>query len=217
MDNLTQRERVIARAAEMFAEFGVKSIRMDDIAKDLVMSKRTLYELFADKRELLYHSVKHMNAEVSKRLMEHIDIERDGIPALFKIFDVMMNNSQRLQRFNDNLSKFYPEVFKRTMIEGRDEGLLHLHKILLRFIEKGLVSPHVNVDLSVTMFYYTAQGLVRRKEQLLLPEGISEQIAFGYTIIIFFRGIATVEGMRHIDKWIAENPPLSSRIAMNKF
>lgn len=217
MDNLTQRERAIARAAEMFVEFGVKSIRMDDISKDLVMSKRTLYELFANKIELLYHSVKHMHAEASKRLVEHINIERDGIPALFKILDVMMNNSQRLQRFNEDLSRFYPEVFKRTTIEWRDEGLLHLRKVLLRFIEKGLVAPHVNVDLSITMLYYMAQNLVFRKEQLSLPEGISEQIAFGYMIINFFRGIATVEGMRQIDKWIAENPPLSSRIAMNKF
>lgn len=217
MENLTQREKVIKRAAEMFAELGVKSIRMDDIAKDLAMSKRTLYELFADKSELLYHSVKYMRTEASKRLMEQIDIERDGLPALFKMFDGMMNDSQRLQRFYENLSKFYPEVFKRTMIEGRDEGLLHLRRFLQRFIEKGLVSQYVNVDLSITMFYYTAQGLVRRKEQLSLPEGISEQIAFGYTIINFFRGIATVEGMRQIDKWIAENPPLSSRVVMNKF
>lgn len=216
MENLTQREKVIKRAAEMFAELGVKSIRMDDIAKDMAMSKRTLYELFADKSELLYHSVKYMRVEASKRLMEQIDFERDGLPSLFKMFEGMMDNSQRLQRFYENLSKFYPEVFKRTMIEGRDEGLLHLRKILNRFIEKGLVSEHVNVDLSITMFYYTAQGLVRRKEQLSLPEGISEQIAFGYTIINFFRGIATVEGMRQIDKWIAENPPLSNRVVMNK-
>ena len=216
-DCTTQREKVIRRAAEMFVELGVKSIRMDDIAKDLAMSKRTLYELFADKSELLYHSIRHMRAEASKRLVERIDIERDGLPALFVMFEAMMNNSQRLQRFYENLSKFYPEVFKRTMIEGRDEGLLHLRRILHRFIEKGLVSPHVNVDLSITMFYYTAMGLVRRKEQLSLPEGISEQVAFGYTIINFFRGLATVEGMRQIDEWIAKNPPLSSRIAINKF
>ena len=46
---MTQRERIIEQAARMFAEQGIKSIRMDDIAKELGVSKRTLYEMFEDK------------------------------------------------------------------------------------------------------------------------------------------------------------------------
>ena len=57
-----QRERIIEQAAKMFAEQGIKSIRMDDIAKALGVSKRTLYEMFEDKEELLYLSIRFMQS-----------------------------------------------------------------------------------------------------------------------------------------------------------
>lgn len=57
---MSKREKVIKRASEMIAELGVKSLRVDDLACDLGISKRTLYEMFGDKQELLYHSVKEI-------------------------------------------------------------------------------------------------------------------------------------------------------------
>lgn len=210
-ETLIPRERVIRRAAEMFAELGVKSIRMDDIAKDMAMSKRTLYELFADKSELLYHCVKHMSTTEQRRRSERIDLDEGGIPALLEMFFAMIDYSREFRRFNENLCKFYPEVFKRVLTENRDQGLARLRDVMSRFIAKGLISPHVNVDLSITMFYYTAMGLVRRQGQLSLPTGISEEMAFGYTVVNFFRGIATVEGVQQIDRWLAEQKPLNRK------
>ena len=62
----------------------------------------------------------------------------------------------------------------------------------------------MNVDLSVTMFYYTSTGLMRRQGRLVLPEGVTEADAFRYTIINFFRGIATLQGVEQIDSYLAE-------------
>lgn len=51
---MTQEERIVDRAMQMFVAQGIKSVRMDDIARTLGVSKRTLYELFGDKEHLLY-------------------------------------------------------------------------------------------------------------------------------------------------------------------
>ena len=68
---------IIEQAAKMFAEQGIKSIRMDDIAKTLGVSKRTLYEMFEDKEELLYLSIRYMQqqrmAKVEAKLRENTD------------------------------------------------------------------------------------------------------------------------------------------------
>ena len=50
-ENMIQREYIIERASEMFVANGIKSVRVDDIAHNLGMSKRTLYEMFGDKEE----------------------------------------------------------------------------------------------------------------------------------------------------------------------
>ena len=51
---MSQKEYIIERASEMFVANGIKSVRMDDIAHNLGVSKRTLYELFGDKATISY-------------------------------------------------------------------------------------------------------------------------------------------------------------------
>lgn len=200
---MANREQVIKRASEMIVELGVKSLRVDDLAHDLAMSKRTIYELFADKRELLYHSIKYLFNNEAEQIMARVDTRTGGIPALFEIFDMMAKTGNVRQRIMENLRKFYPDLFERIMVENRDYGLAMLREKLNKLIEEGLVAKTVNVDLSVTMFYYTSMGLLRRQGQLILPEGITEADAFRYTIVNFFRGIATLKGVEQIDAYIA--------------
>ena len=201
---MASREQVIKRAAEMIVELGVKSLRVDDVAHDLAMSKRTIYELFADKRELLYHSIKYPFNSEAEQILAKVNTRTGGIPALFEMFDLMAQSGTVRQRIMENLRKFYPELFEQIMIENRDYGLALLRQRLNELIEEGLVADTVNVDLSVTMFYYTSMGLMRRQGRLVLPEGITEADAFRYTIINFFRGIATLKGVEQIDAYIAE-------------
>ena len=90
------------------------------------------------------------------------------------------------------------------MTENRDYGLAVLRERLTKLVEEGLISKMVNIDLSVTMFYYTSMGLMRRHGRLVLPNGITESEALRYTIVNFFRGISTLKGVEQIDKYLAE-------------
>ena len=188
----------------MIIELGVKSLRVDDLAHDLAVSKRTLYEMFGDKEELLYHSVKHLFQSEASDIQLKASTSQFGIPALFEIFDAMMARGAVRKRIMENLAKFYPELYERIMTENRDYGLAMLREKLTRLVEDGLISEMVNIDLSITMFYYTSMGLMRRHGRLVLPNGVTEQDAFRYTIVNFFRGIATLKGVEQIDAWIAQ-------------
>ena len=200
---MSKREKVIKRAAEMIAELGVKSLRVDDLASDLGISKRTLYEMFGDKEELLYHSIKEILQSEARAIKAKMTMAYSGIPALFETFDAMMSGSAVRKRITENLAKFYPELYERVMTENRDYGLATLREKLNHLVEEGLISEMVNIDLSITMFYYTSMGLMRRHGRLVLPDGVSELEAFRYTIVNFFRGIATVKGMEQIDAYLA--------------
>lgn len=202
---MSKREKVIRRAAEMIAELGVKSLRVDDLAHDMGISKRTLYEMFGDKEELLYHSIKYMFQAEAVEIQNGVLKSQTGIPALFEIFDAMMARGAVRKRILENLAKFYPELYERIMTENRDYGLAMLREKLTRLVEEGLISEIVNIDLSITMFYYISMGLMRRHGRLVLPNGITEQDAFRYTIVNFFRGIATLKGVEQIDDYITRN------------
>ena len=201
---MSKQEKVIKRAAEMIAELGVKSLRVDDLAHDLGVSKRTLYEMFGDKEELLYHSIKYLFQKEESEVLVSVAGSQSGIPALFEIFDAMMDRGATRRRVMENLAKFYPELYERVMTENRDAGLAQLRNKLNSLVEEGLISEMVNIDLSITMFYYMSIGLMRRHGRLALPNGVTEQDAFRYTIVNFFRGIATLKGVAQIDEYLAQ-------------
>ena len=79
MDN---KERIIEGAAELFRIYGIKSVTMDSLATHLGMSKRTIYEIFADKDELLIGVLKFM-AEKQKELVKRVlDESENAIVAI---------------------------------------------------------------------------------------------------------------------------------------
>lgn len=199
---MTKWEKVVKRAAEIIAELGVKSLRVDDLASDLGISKRTLYEMFGDKEQLLYHSIKEILQSEANEIKSKMNGGYSGIPALFETFDAMMVGSAVRKRIVENLSKFYPDLYERVMTENREYGLATLREKLNSLVKEGLISEMVNIDLSITMFYYTSMGLMRRHGRLVLPNGVTELEAFRYTIVNFFRGIATVKGVEQIDAYL---------------
>jgi hypothetical protein len=67
-----------------------------------------------------------------------------------------------------------------------------------------LISPTVDIRLSVTILYYTTTTIVSSADNMSLPDGVTLQDALSYTIINFFRGIATLKGVQQIDEYIAK-------------
>jgi AcrR family transcriptional regulator len=201
---MSKQEKVIKRASEMIAELGVKSLRVDDLARDLGVSKRTLYEMFGDKEELLYYSIKYLFQKEEEEVRASVVGTQSGIPMLFEMFDAMSERGATRKRVMENLAKFYPELYARVMTENRDKGLSQLRDKLNSLVEEGLISEMVNIDLSITMFYYISMGLMRNHGRLVLPNGITEQEAIRYTVVNFFRGIATLKGVAQIDDYFAQ-------------
>lgn len=199
---MTQKEKVVEHAARMFAEQGIKSIRMDDIAKSLGVSKRTLYEMFTDKEELLYLSIRFMQQRRMKHVVDGITEDKDSISYLLEIMDMLMCNKDLHRRISCNMHKFYPQTFERVRKEAEEEGGKKLYSIISHYIDCGLIVPNVNIKLSVTILYYTATTLITTADNMSLPEGVTLNDALGYTIVNFFRGIATIEGVKQIDDYL---------------
>ena len=111
---MTQREIIIAHASKMFIAQGVKAVRMDDIAQELSVSKRTLYELFGDKEELLYQSVMLFAKRRDELIMEQIK----GVDNEIEIMMICMRNTLSMspisQRLGYNMRRFYPVVYERV-------------------------------------------------------------------------------------------------------
>ena len=197
---MTQKERIIAQAMRMFVSQGIKSVRMDDIAQQLGVSKRTLYELFGDKESLLYLSMEYFFECKRLERREACVGARNVLEAMFRVLGCIMEDSEVIHRLLGNLRKFYPGVHERLLREGSAKSRCDLGNMLRQGIADGLFVETINVELAISVLYYTASAITDRKD-LLLPEGMSEREAFVQIVSNFFRGISTPEGARLVDDY----------------
>lgn len=193
-----QKERIIDQAMQMFVSQGIKSVRMDDIAQQLGVSKRTLYELFGDKEGLLYLAMERYSERNRQRWNELTAGSQNVLEAMFMVLGEVMDNAEVTRRMMDNLRKFYPAVHDKLMREGMVKNRTSLRRMLEQGICDGLFVDTFNIDLAISVLYYTASAIVTRRE-LMLPQGMTERGAFVQIISNFFRGISTAEGLRLID------------------
>lgn len=209
---MVQRETIIEQAAKMFAEQGIKSIRMDDIARSLGVSKRTLYEMVEDKEELLYLSIRYMQSRRMAKVEQKLRENTESLVQLFDSFALMTENRELHRRISNNLRKFYPATFERLRKEAEAESGKILFSLIQHYIDCGLIVPTVDIRLSVTILYYTTTTIVTSADNMTLPDGVTVNDALAYTIINFFRGIATIKGVQQIDDYLESKRENSNNI-----
>ena len=209
---MVQRETIIEQAAKMFAEQGIKSIRMDDIARSLGVSKRTLYEMVEDKEELLYLSIRYMQSRRMAKVEQKLRENTESLVQLFDSFALMTENRELHRRISNNLRKFYPATFERVRKEVEAESGKILYSLIQHYIDCGLIVPTVDIRLSVTILYYTTTTIVTSADNMTLPDGVTVNDALAYTIINFFRGIATIKGVQQIDDYLESKRENSNNI-----
>lgn len=183
----------------MFVSQGVKAVRMDDIAHELSISKRTLYELFGDKEELLYLCIKHFIEVGRERREKQIaEIDNDLEVMLFSFRD-MISVAPISARMRRNMKRFYPSVFKRLEEEVQQESRDDLKRWLTKCVDKGYMERTSDCDFVVRVLYESVQGIMV-SENFENEDMMSTIAMISYSIMIFIRGLCTIEGIKIIDR-----------------
>lgn len=205
---MTQREKVVEHVARVVVTLGVKSLRMDDVANELGMSKRTLYEMFGDKEELLYEGIvfymEQRYAELSNKA-KHIT---NMLEILLESVKSLCNNGRSGDvecRLSTNLKKFYPAVYERIQRYHSDRGLNGLQYALDKCREEGYLDDNVDIELMARLFL-TTSGMLMGENGTILPDNITREEAFGAMVVNFLRGLSSQKGLQKIDEILAREP-----------
>ena len=196
---MTQRELIIEQTTKMFVNHGVKAVRMDDIAHELSVSKRTLYELFGDKEELLYLCIKHFIEEGRTRRQKQIaEIDNDLEIMLFSVRD-MISVAPVAARMRRNIKRFYPSVFQRLEDDAQKASRDDLKRWLEKCVEQGYMVSTSNCDFVAKVLYESAQGIMV-SENMESDNTMHVVSPISYSLVIFIRGLCTMKGIELIDR-----------------
>ena len=205
---MTQQEKVVAHVSQMIKTLGVKSVRMDDVAAGMGMSKRTLYEMFGDKEELLCQSIMHLLRTRQRSISEQVTDCENMLEVLLKSVRLLGGNGRVDdidKRLAANLKKFYPNVFAKVKREHTEQGVAGMQYALDKCREEGYLDPHVDVELMARLFISTS-GTLLSEDNIVIPDEVSREEAFGAMVVNFLRGLSTVKGVQVIDELLAREP-----------
>ncbi|MFZ9694535.1 MAG: TetR/AcrR family transcriptional regulator [Chitinophagaceae bacterium] len=125
------RERILNKAEEVFLRYGIRSVSMDDLATQLGMSKKTLYQAFTEKDELILEIVK-IYTERSRK-------DCESVRAISK--DAIHENLLTMQRVMEDLSNMNPVVLydlQKFHHKAYEAFLDYKNNYLLQFIQENL-------------------------------------------------------------------------------
>lgn len=195
------RTRIIKYATEQFFTYGIKDIKMDDIAKGLNISKRTIYEQFDDKNKLLFECLKTASAYLKNLILPQLkDPNKNSLELLLIIYKIYFKiHCKTNKKFIQELFK-YPEVQKqREKNEKRNSKIFELW--IQKCIEEGLLIKDINKTLTCYIIKHNIEKIIYSDE--ISQYSIEE---LGRTFILtHLRGMATLKGIEIIDEYIQNN------------
>lgn len=203
-DNI--KKNITSTALKMFLEKGIKDVKMDDIASVLSISKRTIYELYNDKEQLLYESVK-LNGEIMrKEAKKRIREAKNVLEIVLGLYSIYF---ERLKSVN---KKFFTEIEKYPNIYRHNKD--REAKNYKRFIawmesgrEEGLFRKDANFEILLYILRRDLNAIFKvntRNEENELAKYSPEEL--GRTLILFYlRGISTPKGQEIIEMYLKDN------------
>lgn len=150
---MTDTKYIIEKVGLLFRKYGIKSITMDDVAREMGMSKKTLYQLISDKNELIQSVVQADFREIRDQLGALNNEECDAVQQLINIQKLICDFLSRLSLAVDyDLRKYYSEIYD----EIREEYLSLFDETLRKNIERGKAQNLYRDDVDekvISMFH----------------------------------------------------------------
>lgn len=190
--------RIINAATDLFYRNGIKSVKMDDIAGYLSISKRTLYEIYDNKEVLLFEVVKLHEEQLQERMSTLIaDGKGDVMDCLLNFYRIQMKELASVNpAFFADLQK-YPKLLEYIMKKHERN-----HEQSAEFMQRGIQAGYFLPDVNYEMLHRIAEGVNKLVFDTSFYKDYPLEDIFRNLIRMFLRGICTEEGIKRIDESI---------------
>jgi TetR/AcrR family transcriptional regulator, cholesterol catabolism regulator len=192
-------EKILEGASLLFRTYGIKAVTMDMLATHMGISKRTIYENFTDKDELLTGVLKMM-VERQKELTQRIIDESDNaIVAIFRILEINRNHFQDMSpAFRADIKRFHNEYHLKKTEKYEMPDYHNNLQVIVKGVKDGLFRDDLNPDLVNRCLYSLGKGTM--DSELFPLELFTMRDILKNVFINYLRGISTPEGVSMIDK-----------------
>ncbi|MDR1610106.1 MAG: TetR/AcrR family transcriptional regulator [Candidatus Symbiothrix sp.] len=194
------KERIIENASALFFRNGIKSMTMSDIAAELGISKRTLYEHFRDKENLLEECLNFYHEKTDKEIERLTHDSENVIDTMIRLYArnfFEMLDASRL--FMHDLKKYYSHLYRRIE-DKRNEGVCIFIPLFKKGVEQRLIRNDINFEIMLWLLKIQFDAVLNENVDKVPTEKYSANQFLQAIIQNFMRGIATPLGNERIDQ-----------------
>lgn len=192
---------ILAKSYELFNKYGIRSITMDDVSRELGISKKTLYEYIANKEDLVRKFVESDVKRREENFQLILSMNHNAIEELFEVHNLI---KQMINEYNPStefdLKKYYPEIFLDIKDGKRQKMFEALLNNLIKGKQEGLyrreLDENIIAKLYVSRIESACENDIFTQEEYKSPAFINE------IIVYHVRGVANKKGIDVLEQII---------------
>jgi AcrR family transcriptional regulator len=204
---MDKKEQIIMQVFELFMRYGIKSMSMDDIAIHMGMSKKTLYQYFESKDDLVNAVLeKHLEMDQCK-VKSLISSKNNAIDDLMHIATTVNDTLKQINpSIHYDLEKYHPQAWKKFGDYKRNFIQKIIKQNILKGIKEELYRSDINVDIVAAL--YVSKADIVFDASVFPPDKYAFNQVYLEMMKQHIRGIATSKGLKYFEKKLKQIEPL---------
>lgn len=195
------KEQVIEKSAELFMRYGIRSVSMDDIARELGISKKTLYQQVENKSDLIRKIFMSRSTEEREEVRQMRHASRDAINELILVAKYMISRLRLVSPTSRyDLEKYYQDIHLELKELHMTFFVQFIQENLERGIEEGLYRTNIEVAVIAKLFVSMAVKL-GHNEYFSIREYQLEMLV-QQLFLYHIHGVASEQGLEQVAHYL---------------
>lgn len=190
---------ILEKTVALFYEFGIRNLNMDDISRNLGISKKTLYLYVKSKEDLIEKLFYYDEVRWTKNFQKLKIEELNAIEILFEVSRMVHEEMGKLNpKLKFELRKYYEPIFNQFLQRKQTHVFEHMSLNIQKGIREGLYRNDLNVELMAGL--YVRNLIDMHNKDFCMVENITFDQLFKGMFEHHIRAIATPEGIAYFEK-----------------
>lgn len=197
------REKILRTSLDLMMRIGPQSVTMDMVARDCGISKRTLYETFPNKHNLICDVIKYNQQQANAKFTQIFEQSANSFDAMMGVYTLAREFIQKTSPvFLTDIKRLYPEAFDEYKAQELNH-IMSLAKIIRKAKKEGLVLPRIKCKIAAYLFTNNMNSL-NHMQDFPFPEYSATEV-FDGAFLNFMRGMATTKGQKIIEDYVTKH------------